>query len=91
MSLMIAPPRTRTRREPRHISAARALSRATRRLVGIITDRVARGHYLCDAWSDADDEASRAEKALLESIRGRGIAGVVVDSRLYLDLNPPAE
>jgi hypothetical protein len=75
------------RRVPAHVAAARALTRTARRLVTIISEQVARGHYLCDDWTDADQEATRAENTVLRGIRARGIAGVVVDGRLYLDLS----
>ncbi len=101
MTCMLAPRRTATtvrRRTPPHVLAARSLLASYRRLVraGEVlagldhgSERVASEAtraFIASTWLPASEAAGHAEEEFAEAMRSRGVAGVVVGGKLYVDL-----
>jgi hypothetical protein len=81
---------TTRRRAATGPALGRALTKALRRLESLIPGYHAKGkprrRWLDQVWFPANVDADRAETAVLAHLDRRGVAGMVVDGRLYLDL-----
>lgn len=99
MTTLALPPRSvktsRTAAESRPATLARALGTALRGLESLIpafhgsdvpANSPARDAWLSKVWWPTNKTLDRAEKAMLDDLRRRGVAGAAVGGRLYLDL-----